>query len=321
MKTDIPLSELPADKQGTLILHVNGRETLIALKRLDYLRGRSWRVIGYWAWELPTFPPGWERSFALVSEIWTLSPYAKESLCQHHAAPTIHSFPIAVSPPFGVGPDRPRLGMTAGVFTVLIMADTLSSFGRKNPLGAIQAFRAAFGERRDCELIVKTRNLESRPAAERALREAVGEGRNIRIIDAALTDHDKWSLLASVDALLALHRAEGFGLVCAEAMALGKPVIATGWSGNMSFMTEETGLLVRFDLVPVEDPFGVYDKSSWAQPDLQHAAMHLRRLRNDSAFASRIGKSAKHRIGKICDPNEIGTKMAAALAMPPGAGG
>ena len=71
------------------------------------------------------------------------------------------------------------------------------------------------------------------------------------------------------------------GLVPAEAMLLGKPVIATGWSGNMGYMDAGNAALVGFRLVPAKDPRDVYADAVWAEPDLADAIAHLRRLADD----------------------------------------
>ncbi len=315
IETGIPLSALPKDRRGTLILHVNGPETEPALRSLGFLRGRKWRVIGYWAWELPTFPEGWNKAFGLVSELWTLSEFTASSLQRDAGAPRIHSLPIAITLPKNVVADRARFGLSNEAFVVLTMADARSSFGRKNPLGAIAAFRTAFGDRAEFQLIVKTRNIESSPQALSALNEAIDGATNISLLDGAMTNEERWTLLASVDTLVSLHRAEGFGLSPAEAMALGKPVIATGWSGNMSFMTADSSLLVNHELVRVNDPFGIYrdDDAQWAEPDVDHAAALLARLAADKELAERIGAVARRRIADICDPQIIGLRMAALL--------
>ena len=93
--------------------------------------------------------------------------------------------------------------------------------------------------------------------------------------------------------MLSLHRAEGFGLVLAEAMLLGKPVIATGWSGNMGFMDAASAATVGYRLVPVEDARQVYRDSYWAEPDVADAAAHLRRLADDAETRAAMGARGK----------------------------
>jgi len=308
-------SELPNGAQGTLILHINAPEVPRALKYFRYMHARPWRVIGYWAWELPVFPKGWDTSLRLVSQLWTLSDYTARSLRGHERAPEVLSFPVSISAPPDVVPDRKRFGFADETFTVLTMADTHSSLTRKNPIGAIRAFRMAFGDRADRRLIVKTRNLDESSEAETALRVAIGEAPNITVLDGALTEADKWALLASVDALISLHRAEGFGMPLAEAMALGVPVVATGWSGNMSFMTTENSLPVRYSLAEVTDPFGIYEGfgGEWAEPLEADAAEKLKVLADDAELRRRIGAAAKASVEVGLGHAAIGEAMARAL--------
>ena len=59
--------------------------------------------------------------------------------------------------------------------------------------------------------------------------------------------------MATIDAIVSLHRSEGLGLLIAEAMLLAKPVIATGYSGSEEFLTDATGYPVGYQLVPVRE--------------------------------------------------------------------
>ena len=64
--------------------------------------------------------------------------------------------------------------------------------------------------------------------------------------------------MSSCDAYVSLHRSEGIGLTIAEAMGLGKPVIATGWSGNTDFMDVSNAFPVGYRLVEIEENVGPY---------------------------------------------------------------
>ena len=75
---------------------------------------------------------------------------------------------------------------------------------------------------------------------------------NVHLVTDVLSRQAVDSLMACSDAFVSLHRSEGFGLPIAEAMALGKPVIATGWSGNMDFMSEDTAACVGYEIVELE---------------------------------------------------------------------
>jgi glycosyltransferase involved in cell wall biosynthesis len=101
------------------------------------------------------------------------------------------------------------------------------------------------------------------------------------------------ALQACCDACVSLHRCEGFGLLTAEAMLMGKPVIATGYSGNMEYMTPANSCLVDYRLVPVGA--GDYPHAQgqrWAEPDIADAARHMRALYGDRALGHRLGDRA-----------------------------
>ena len=316
LTTEIPCQPMPPDKEGTLILQLNGPETMSAMQHLGLDRARKWYTIGYWAWELPSFPNGWDLAFRYLSEIWTISDFSAGALRQAENAPPIHVFGHAVSAPDGLESDRLRFGWTKGCVTFLTMADSMSSLQRKNPFAAIRAFQLAFGRDPSRQLVVKVRNLDRKETAKSDLLSAIGDAPNIQLMDESLSDHDRWVLMASVDAVVSLHRAEGFGLVMAEAMALGKPVICTDWSGNMDFMTPESSALVSSTLVPCEDEYGVYAsfESQWADADVADAADKMKTIANDRDYRRALGQRAKQQIERVASASQVGAEMAKRLS-------
>jgi len=317
--TDIPCQSMPESEDGTLILQLNGPEIMAALQHLGMHRGRRWYTIGYWAWELPTFPRDWDRAFRFLSEIWTISDFTGAALRSHSNAPEIKVFSHAISAPKNPSRNRQLYAGSETEFVFLTMADGMSSLTRKNPFAAIQAFKSAFGDDPSRRLVVKTRNLDHKPQAKTDIFDAIGSASNIVVLDESLSEEERWELLNSVDCFVSLHRSEGFGLVLAEAMSLGKPVVCTNWSGNMDFTTIDTAALVASERVPCQDPYGIYTDTSahWAEIDHQDAVTTLRRIASDAAYRTGIGDAAKRHIAKDLSVEKIGSRMAARLAAIP----
>jgi len=297
LRPDLPavLPGQPArrDEGGTLILHVNGPYMPYVAMRLGraFLAGR--RIIGYWNWELPRMGPDWERGLRQVHEIWVCSRFTADSL------PAKVDVPVRIVPhpvrPEPAQKDRNRFGIPENAFVVLTAFDMGSTYGRKNPRAAIAAFRTAFGDDPNCLMLLKVGHPGDANWAMRDLTEAIAGMGNVRLIEQTLSRAEMAQLVAGADAVLSLHRAEGFGLLMAEAMLQGVPAVATGWSGNLDFMTPEDSALIGYKLVPVDDPQGTYNMPGalWADADHAEAASWLVRLRADSSLRRDIGRRGR----------------------------
>ena len=294
-----------ADGGGVLITHFNPPELYRWVQRTRGrpLRGR--RHIGYWAWELPTLPPTWREAFAYVDEVWCPSRFTAEAV--RAAAPAGLPVRVVAHPVFMTprpAPDRARFHLPQGACVVLTAFDLKSTLARKNPLGAIEAYRrAAPGVDGSSRLICKL--TPGRTPAERRLEaevEAAAAGRpDIVLLREALSEADMNQLVASVDVVLSLHRAEGFGLLPAEGLWLGKPVVATGWSGVMDFLDAQSAALVPWSERPVHDSQDMYTQGWWAEPDLACAAQALGTLMQDPAARAVMGARARRRADQVFD--------------------
>jgi glycosyltransferase involved in cell wall biosynthesis len=189
--------------------------------------------------------------------------------------------------------------------------DVLSTQARKNPRGAIEAFKRAF-PRGDSSvgLVIKVINAQQNPREIKNLRDELRGYSNCYFIEDIYDKSAMNSLLNLIDAYVSLHRSEGFGLIPAEAMYLGKPVVMTNWSGNVDLMTGKNSCGVNYNLVPVGYNTGPYTSDQlWADPDIDHAADLLRRLRNDSAYYAIISQEAHQTIHKNFSPQTIGNAI------------
>ena len=199
-------------------------------------------TIGVWAWEVDVVPPSWDRAFGLVDEIWVYSRYVQEIISNVSPVPVVRiPLPIVAPPPGG---DVAGLHLPDG-FTFLFLFDFYSTLARKNPLGLVDAFTRAFAPGEGPQLVLKSHNGDFKPERLARLREAAGDRPDIHIVDQFLSAAEMAALMRRADCYVSLHRAEGFGLTLGETMALGKPVIATGFSANLDFMTAENSYLVR----------------------------------------------------------------------------
>ena len=289
-----PVSRAALEGPGTLVLHFNPNQFPYVRSFLPDEAFEGKYVVASCAWELERVPAEWVRWLGLVDEIWAPSRFVAQAVANagvrlpHRVVP-----PLLDGPRLGA-PDRARFGCSDRDFVVLAAFSFGSGLPRKNPEAAVAAFRRAFSGG-SARLILKVSDTAARPDAWARFREAHGGDPQIAILSEHLDDEAMWSLLASCDVVLSLHRAEGFGMVPAQGMLLGKAVVATGWSGNLDFMTSETAVLVPYRLVPVDDPEGVFTEAGlcWAEPDIEAAATALRRLHDDPAFRQALGAAAK----------------------------
>lgn len=287
---DAPVMDMPPGVP--LLLHVNPPLLAYTLLRLPRRLLRDRLVIAQWAWELPAVPADWGRATRFVHRLWAPSRFTGEAL-EALLPGRVQNvpYPLAMSPPRPSNLSRADFGLPSNALLVLVSFNLASSLVRKNPLGAIAAFRAAFGDRPDRQLLLKIGNPDHWPEDFASIQAAVAGAANIRIETRTLPTADTHALTACADIVLSLHRSEGFGLVPAEAMLLGRPVIATGWSGNMDFMDADSAALIGYRLIPARDPRGVYDipGTMWAEPDHGEATAALQRLGEDAELRARIG--------------------------------
>lgn len=294
-----PLSRLVPSRPGTLILFANPPEVERCLMALGLRRWHNWRIIGAWAWETPIAPHTWRRQTAFVSEIWAPSEFVSQAFRTAYDRP-VKTVPHAVkglAPAQGGGhlPDKPDQRRETPIH-ILTIGDARSSLERKNPLAAVAMFQKAFAGRRDARLTLKCRSLALSPAYRERLVAAIGGDARITLLDQTLSDAELASLLSSADILLAPHRSEGFGLHLAEAMAAGQCVVATGWSGNLEFMTETNSALLPYRLISVADETGIYASEPgalWADPDIEAGARILASLAADPARRQKLGEAAR----------------------------
>ncbi|WP_425602680.1 glycosyltransferase [Stenotrophomonas indicatrix] len=282
------------------IIFVNPDYLERALQDIGRARLQGRYLIACWFWELETIPDSWLPALSHVDEILVASAFVEQAVRKVTDKPVLR-IPMPLGTIEDSGLQRADFGLPETAFIFLVTFDFSSRMERKNPEAAIRAFRAAFPpERRDVRLLVKSSNGYRFPHwIKRIFELAEGDDRII-IRDDVIDRAHLNALQRCCDAYVSLHRAEGFGMGLAECMAIGKPVIATGWSGNMEFMDAASAALVDFSLVAVgEGEYPGGEGQRWADADVAQAAALMRRLADGPAAAAALGSAGRQHVEAI----------------------
>lgn len=299
----------PPDKATAMVLVLNPLELvrLVAMTGAAPFQGRY--CVGAWFWELSQAPRSWRAGFGYVDEVWAGSRFVAEAIGAR--APTdfvVRVLPLAVS----ATPVQATAGDREDKVIVLTAFNAGSGFVRKNPIAAVRAFRRA-NRAGLARMICKAAGGNTAPELMAGLKAEIGDRGDVTLLSESLSDAAMSELVANADIVLSLHRSEGFGLLPAQAMAAGKPVVATGWSGNLDFMTPDDSVLVNYALIPVNDPQGLYSGGVWAEPDIEDAAAKLAELIADPEKRRAIGAKAAALMARKLDPLAIGRQARAWL--------
>jgi glycosyltransferase involved in cell wall biosynthesis len=281
-------------KGAAIISVINAPYLPVGIARLPNGSFRGRRIIGVWAWELPAVPKEWKVGARFVHDIWAPSQFCARAF-EDIAPGRVHvvPHPLAAVPQSSIEGERALFGLPDHAFVVLCAFHMSSSFVRKNPLASIAAFKLAFGDNTDAILVLKITTLPEYEKEFATVKQAVGDARNIIVVIDNLSERKFRSLIASCDVILSLHRSEGFGFTLAEAALMEKPVVATGWSGNLEFMSAESSALVSFRLIPAVDDRRIYtlEGALWADPSIEDAAAWLRKLFDDDSLRVQMGRA------------------------------
>jgi glycosyltransferase involved in cell wall biosynthesis len=240
-----------------------------------------------------------------VDEVWAASDFVRESFAHCSPVPVVR-MPLPVSLPAVPHLGREHFGLSPTATMFLYMFDVSSQTERKNPAGAIAAFRRAAFDHEEAVLVLKFTNAEyDRPAVQAFHAQA--EGLHVRFLDGYMSRDEVTALLATADCYVSPHRSEGFGLTILESMALGKPVVATAYSGNMDFMTPDNSFLVPYTMQVLERAYGPYMRGAvWADPNLDEIARLMRLIVASPEQARQRGELAKAHVAKERHPAVTG---------------
>ncbi|TRZ93087.1 MAG: hypothetical protein D4R84_11125 [Rhodocyclaceae bacterium] len=253
-------------------------------------------------WEASHLPPRWINMLSRFDGILAMSDFIAD-VCRNSVpmTPTLYGeAPLEL--PENIRSDRKEFGLPHDAVVFAASLDPNSDPERKNPAALVTAFRAAFpAADHDVRLAIRLNNAMTdfgQHTVRRLLQLAAGDARIVLLLEPMRYDQ-VLSLYACADIYLSFHRGEGLGLGMLESMALGKAVIATGWSGNLSFMNHSNSALLRYRLVPVSGNYGFFRPevigrdARWADPVLEDAVAWMRLLRNNARLRQTLGAKAR----------------------------
>lgn len=252
------------------------------------------RRVAFPLWELPDLNPRWLEPLRNFDLIVAPSQFIHETLTASGLACVYGPHPHYVG---SVQADRAAFDLPADKVIFTFAFDPSSDLQRKNPMAIVKAFRLAAAPNALLNIQINS-SADRKPEFDRWLQAISGQP-NVRIMRDHLSHADEMKLLASSDVYISLHRAEGLGLGMLEAMQLGKPVIATDWSGNMSFMDANSAALVTHRLIPVQGNIPAYNADAvgkstvWADPSRPEAAIWIKQLAADHNLRRDLGQRAQ----------------------------
>lgn len=278
------------------VFHINANEMADARRHLGdgFFAGR-YNIAG-WHWELSHFPVAWNAAIENVDELWASSRFMQHTFAESFRVPVVW-MPHPVDVRVAGGPaDIDDLRIPGGRYLFLALLDFTSFVARKNPLGAVRAFREAFPRgSEEVGLLIKANGAAARPAAARTfLASPELSDPRIVVVNETLDRRHMLGLFRRCDCFVSLHRAEGFGRGIAEALLMGKPVIVTGYSGSQDFTNPQNACIVDYELVDVgPDEYPHAAGQRWAEPDLEQAAWYMRRLVSEPTWGATLAERGR----------------------------
>jgi GT2 family glycosyltransferase/glycosyltransferase involved in cell wall biosynthesis len=306
---------ITSPKFGINVFHVNADIFPLLNFQFDERMFSDRYNVGYWAWELSKCPSEFDLALNMVDEVWAISSFVAESF-KTRAKTAVVTMPLAVTvPPLGSAYTKKYYGLPEDSFIFLFTFDAASYLDRKNPIATVRAFKLAFpaGDT-TVQLVLKTMNTEVAGPMWAELMAEVHTDSRIIIITRRMERNDVLGMNLACDAFISLHRSEGFGRCVAEAMAYGKPVIVTNYSGTCEFANERTACLVDFKLVPVpKDKYPFAYEQVWAEPDIEHAAELMQLIAMNSKYRNEIAAAGQKYILENFNETIIGARYAERL--------
>lgn len=309
-KTYIDFSaEAPYSINLILLGPSEAKKILTHYSNAEFFRGKY--NIFYLNWESEYFPQEYSDNLSFYDEIWVPAKYCQHVISKVSNVPvSVVHYPIEIKF-LDVIDTEANDFYDKSRFNFLFIFDYNSTMERKNTLNLIEAFKKAFKkDDKSVRLTIKT-SRSNRFSKEKAkLVASIGDYENISIVEKIFEKETLHTIIKLCDCYISLHRSEGFGLTLAEAMFFGKPVIATGYSGNLEFMNSENSYLVNYEVCKADTGIINYDINTvWSNPDVNHAVELLRLVRENSNEVKEVAKKGNETIVNEFSTKKVGNEI------------
>ena len=311
----------PAD---VALVHLNPNESPISVlldqQQLDSIESAS-AIIGVFVWESPQLPDYFVKALNSVDAVWAPSQYCADVFraatnVQVDVIPYVVPIRKSLSSPARQMALRKELQLAANERVILYAFDASSYLVRKNPMALARAFDRSGLAGKGWRLIFKTKLLSPKMEDGAELLSYCNATTGITILNRAMNNEEICALMDLADIYASSHCSEGFGLTIAEAMARGKPVVATDYGGSRDFLSTDCGFPVRCTEWVLEEDFGAYFRgTSWGLVDEAHLAESLvaAAALDDEARVA-LAERARQKIREMLSPEAVATRMQASLA-------
>jgi glycosyltransferase involved in cell wall biosynthesis len=274
------------DGADIVVLHVEPHNYTAIYNQWPALRNKY--VVSYCVWEASELPIKYQRSLELVQEVWTCSEYCLNIIQKHR--PYVFRIPHAIerdksSHDIDDAIIRRLISFDPHNYYFLCIGRTLGS--RKNLNELVRVFEATASSMPNARLIIK--GLPQDPTLK-------SHDQRVIYLPMIFSESQINALYKAADVYVSPHHSEGWGLTLSDAILFGKPVVATGYSGNLEFMNHDNSFLIRFteELIREDELFGLFTpQMKWAEPDSRHLEDILTSLYRGTLRAEAVEKSRR----------------------------
>lgn len=279
--------------------------------------------IGMTVWETNQLPGNWVGHCNAMDEIWVPCNYNIDSFVSSGVLAPVRKVPHCFDMfEFQCQNLSQRIadGFPKGRFTFYSIFQWSA---RKNPEGLLRAYLTEFDAQENVALVIKTYNLNNSELDKKQIVESVkklkaecGGGPPIVLVHAPLSRVEMLTLHTKGDCFVLPHRSEGWGLPAFEAMALGKPTIATNYGGNLEFMNHQNSWLVDYALTSVSGMNRAHYTANmkWAEPNQASLRAAMREVFSNENLRKQKAALASQEVKKFTT-EEMGKHMAKLLGV------